>query len=151
MKTGNAAGSRIENKKQKGEKSMKMKKQIAGIFMAAAVAGMCLTGCGKSEGSTSESAGKETEVIQTADSAETTLQNTEEEIKTFSGILEEKKDFMFIITGEQNEAYAISFEEAPENYDQLNAGDKVILEYTGELSEIDSFTGEIISLKKAAE
>ena len=73
----------------------------------------------------------------------------DDEISTFSGILEEKKDSMFIIESEDGEAYSIGFEEAPEGYDELNEGDKVVMEYTGELSVVDAFTGEIISLKRA--
>lgn len=56
---------------------------------------------------------------------------------------------MFIIESEDGEAYSIGFEEAPEGYDELNEGDKVVMEYTGELSVVDAFTGEIISLKRA--
>lgn len=73
----------------------------------------------------------------------------DDEISTFSGTLEEKKDSMFIITDEDGEAYSIGFEEAPEGYDELSEGDKVVMEYTGELSVVDAFTGEIISLKRA--
>ena len=73
----------------------------------------------------------------------------DDEISTFSGILEEKKDSMFIIESEDGEAYSIGFEEAPEGYDELNEGDKVVMEYTGELSVVDAFTGEIVSLKRA--
>ena len=56
---------------------------------------------------------------------------------------------LFIITTDDGEAYSIGFETAPEGYDQLKAGDSVVMEYTGELSVVDAFTGEVISLKTA--
>lgn len=67
---------------------------------------------------------------------------------TFSGTLETKKDTMFIIANESGEAYPIGFEQAPEGYDDLNEGDRVVMKYTGKLSVVDSFTGEIISLER---
>lgn len=71
-----------------------------------------------------------------------------EEVRTFIGRLEAKKDMMFIITNDSEEAYPVSFEKAPEGYEQLKEGDLVIMEYTGKLSVVDSFSGEILSIKK---
>lgn len=70
------------------------------------------------------------------------------EVKTLTGTLTEKKSFMFVIEDNEN-PYGISFETAPEGYDELNIGDTVTMEYTGELSVVDPFNGEVISLKPA--
>lgn len=70
------------------------------------------------------------------------------EVRTFIGRLEAKKDMMFIITNDSGEAYSVGFEKAPEGYEQLKEGDMVIMEYTGKLSVVDSFSGEILSIKK---
>ena len=112
-------------------------------------------GCGKEETGTQPSAVPESGVeSQTGGEAGNQADTQESEIsagdtKTVSGTLEEKKDMLFIITTDDGEAYSIGFETAPEGYDQLKAGDSVVMEYTGELSVVDAFTGEVISLKTA--
>ena len=70
---------------------------------------------------------------------------------SFSGTLEEKKDFMFIVTDSDGLSYAFNFEEKPEGLDDLNVGDTVKVTYTGTVSEIDPFVGEIISIERVAE
>ena len=81
-----------------------------------------------------------------------TMQETQGEdsegISVFTGTLESKKDTMFIIVNESGEAYPVGFEQAPEGYGELKEGDRVVMEYTGKLSVVDSFTGEIISLRR---
>ena len=66
--------------------------------------------------------------------------------KEVTGALVEKKDFMFTIECEDGAFYALSFEEKPEGYDDLQEDDVILVEYTGELSEVDAFTGEIVSI-----
>ena len=41
-----------------------------------------------------------------------------------------------------------NFDEKPENYDEFENGDQVKVTYTGILSEVDPFDGEIISIEK---
>lgn len=55
---------------------------------------------------------------------------------------------MFIITDDNEVSYAFSFEEKPEGLDKVSVGDEVTVTYTGTLSEVDPFTGEILSVEK---
>ena len=67
--------------------------------------------------------------------------------KTVSGIFMEKKDFMFTVKAENGAFYGFNFEEKPEEYENLNDGDRVKVTYTGTLSEVDPFDGEIIEIE----
>ena len=63
------------------------------------------------------------------------------------GIIDEIKDFMFIINTD-TASYAFPIEEGKPDMSSLKKGDKIKVIYTGELSEIDPFTGEVISVEK---
>lgn len=64
------------------------------------------------------------------------------------GNITEIKDFMFVLADENNEEYIFSFEKKPEDLNKVAVGEKVKVVYTGELSGIDTFIGEIISIEK---
>lgn len=64
------------------------------------------------------------------------------------GTIDEIKDFMFVVTAEDGNFYAMSFEEKPEGLEDVKEGDRVEVRYTGELSVVDPFTGEVLSVKK---
>ncbi len=139
-----------------------MKKQFAMLLVTMGIMGTIFTGCGKEDTTAQPPAAPESSVempqqeavpnmeadTQSSSDAQTQA-GTTGETKTISGKLEDKKDMLFILTSDSGESYAIGFETAPEGYNQLKAGDTVVMEYTGELSEVDAFTGEIISLKLA--
>ena len=77
-------------------------------------------------------------------------QDTVEEQRTLTGTLDEVKDFMFVVTDDQGESYALTFDgSAPEGLDDKKIGDRVTVTYTGELSVVDSFTGQILSVEAA--
>ncbi len=77
-------------------------------------------------------------------------QDTVEEQRTLTGTLDEVKDFMFVVTDDQGESYALAFDgSAPEGLDDQKIGDRVTVTYTGELSVVDSFTGQILSVEAA--
>ena len=69
--------------------------------------------------------------------------------KEVKGTILEVKDFMFSIKTDDGKEYVLNFDKAPEGLSELKEGDEVTVEYTGELSEVDSFTGTILSVKKA--
>lgn len=71
-----------------------------------------------------------------------------EEKHSISGIVSEKKDFMVTLEDESKKVYALAFDVKPEGYDDLKVGDNVQVEYTGELSETEAFTGKVLSIKK---
>lgn len=70
--------------------------------------------------------------------------------QTLTGTLDEIKDFMFVVTDGNGDSYAFPYdEEGPEGLSDVRVGDQVTVTYTGELSVVDSFTGEILFIEKA--
>lgn len=69
---------------------------------------------------------------------------------TVTGIIQEMKDFMFVVVSDDGTPHAFSYDsdKRPDGLDQIKSGDRVTVTYTGILSEIESFTGEIISIEK---
>lgn len=67
-----------------------------------------------------------------------------------SGTLDEKKDFMFVVTDEKGAAYEFTFDASakPEGLDDAAEGDSVTVTYTGTVSEADPFDGTVISVEK---
>ena len=67
-----------------------------------------------------------------------------------SGTLDEKKDFMFVVTDEKGAAYEFTFDasEKPEGLDDVAEGDSVTVTYKGTVSEADPFDGTVISVEK---
>ena len=70
------------------------------------------------------------------------------EEKELTGTIDEIKDFMFVITDENDTPYSFTFEEKPEGLENVSEGDTVIVKYTGTISEVDPFEGEVISVEK---
>ena len=69
---------------------------------------------------------------------------------TVTGKIQEMKDFMFVVVSDDGTPHAFSYDsdKRPDGLDQIKSGDRVTVTYTGILSEIESFTGEIISIEK---
>lgn len=69
---------------------------------------------------------------------------------TLSGTLDEKKDFMFVVTDEKGAAYEFTFDASakPEGLDDVSVGDSVTVTYKGTVSEADPFDGTVISVEK---
>ena len=131
---------------------MKKRNLITVLMMTAALA----AGCGaKAETTTAAPTQAETTKAETTQ-AETTQsettqsesQKTEEKTESVTGTIEEIKDFMFTIESDKG-TYAMTFDTAPEGLSDVQEGDEVTVTYTGELSEVDAFTGTIISVEKA--
>ncbi|WP_418471681.1 hypothetical protein [Eubacterium sp.] len=68
--------------------------------------------------------------------------------KQLTGTIEEVKDFMFIVTDQDGASYEFDFDETPEGLDGVSAGDQVTVTYTGTVSEVDPFSGTILSVQK---
>ena len=58
-----------------------------------------------------------------------------------NGTVDEIKDFMFIVTDDSGASYELSFDAKPQGLENVSVGDKVKVTYTGELSEVDAFSG----------
>ncbi len=55
---------------------------------------------------------------------------------------------MFNITDSEGTSFVLSFDATPEGLSDVKNGDTVTVTYTGELSEVDAFTGTVISVKR---
>lgn len=105
-----------------------------------------LVGCGDNKAVQDN---KESIVKDEAPAQEVTQkENTQEEKHTLVGTISEKKDFMFVLEDDEKKPYAFAFSDKPEGYDNLKVDDKVTVEYTGEISEVDAFTGQVLSVTK---
>ena len=114
-----------------------------GIVVLALMMSIGLMACGGKE--TKQSEGAKTESSAAQESAKAGA----EDAKEIKGSILEVKDFMFSIKADEGKEYALNFDKAPEGLSEVKAGDEVVVKYTGELSEVDSFTGTILSVKKA--
>lgn len=142
-----------------------MKKKYV-LLVSGLLALSLAAGCGSKTGVTADTAKPEVQESQTAEetpaaqdsetAAATETQNPADvssteanaEEKTLVGTMEEIKDFMFIVTDEAGTSYEFSFDTKPDGLDDVKAGDKVQVTYTGEISEVDPFEGTIISVVK---
>lgn len=77
--------------------------------------------------------------------------DTAQDQQTLTGTLDEVKDFMFVVTDDQNSAYVFSTEEGstPPGLADVSAGDRVTVTYTGTLSELDGLDGTVVSVEAA--
>ena len=86
--------------------------------------------------------------LQTEAVPENTAEAVTGEEKTLNGTVDEIKDFMFIVTDDSGASYELSFDAKPQGLENVSVGDKVKVTYTGELSEVDAFSGTIVSVEK---
>lgn len=126
------------------------------MFSAALFAAVMLSAsaCG-TQTAAPESVPAETSVIiettetEAPDAVEASDTDSSEQ-SSISGTIDEIKDFMFILTTDDGVSYVLGFDdEKPQGLDSVAAGDKVTVTYTGVLSDVDAFTGTIISVEKA--
>ena len=133
---------------------MKKRNVLAAAFITLILA----TGCSAQGGTTSSAA--PTQAVSTSAAkaeVETTVPETTVETEKMSdetgssitGTISEIKESMFVITDENDTAYAIGFEgQAPEGLSSVKEGDTVTVVSTGVLDETEAFTGTIISVTK---
>jgi hypothetical protein len=75
----------------------------------------------------------------------------DEDASEVIGKVEEIKDFMLVITDDDNVSYAFTFEEKPESLEKIAVGDRVLVAYTGTLSAIDPFMGKFTVTKLSSD
>ena len=165
------ASRKMEDKKMK--KTALMGKNLwkkVSVLSVSALLGVSLMACGAKGDSASQTKAetsaeakestKEAEVKESTKEAEAkestkaaegkdgtkAAEAKEEELK---GKISDIKDFMFTVTTDDGKSYALNFDKKPEGLDKLKDGDEVVVHYTGELSEVDPFEGEILSVEKA--
>ena len=131
-----------------------MKRNLIAILMITAA---LASGCGAKASDTTTTAATQAETTQAAttqagasqtETTQAASQEAEAKTEVITGKIEEIKDFMFTIENDQG-TYAMTFDTAPEGLADVKEGDQVTVTYTGELSEVDAFTGTIISVEKA--
>lgn len=108
-----------------------MKKKLITILMGLMLSAGLIGGCG-----------------QTNNSSESVKQEETAEGKELTGTIDEIKDFMFVVTDRNGTSYGFTFEEKPEGLENVSNGDTVTVKYTGTVSEVDPFEGEVISVEK---
>lgn len=114
-------------------------KKFLGIVVSVMLCMGLLMGCGKTD---SKEAGS------TAGSSALAGQEEDTEEKELTGTIEDIKDFMFDITDESGACYSFTFDKKPEGLENVSNGDNVTVKYTGTISEVDPFEGEVISVEK---
>lgn len=112
-----------------------MKKKLITIVMGMVFWAGLFGGCGQ------------TEVKQDNAITNNSEEETAEE-KELTGTIDEIKDFMFVVTDENDIPYSFTFEEKPEGLENVSNGDTVTVKYTGTISEVDPFEGEVLSVEK---
>ena len=112
-----------------------------GIVVLAFMMSIGLMACGGKE--TKQAEGTKVETAAAKESGEKA-----KDAKEVKGTILEVKNFMFSIKTADGKEYVLNFDKAPEGLSEVKEGDEVTVEYTGELSEVDSFTGTILSVKK---
>ena len=108
-----------------------MKKKLITILMGLMLSAGLIGGCG-----------------QTNNSSESVKQEETAEGKELTGTIDEIKDFMFVVTDKNGTSYGFTFEEKPEGLENVSNGDTVTVKYTGTVSEVDPFEGQVISVEK---
>lgn len=108
-----------------------MKKKLITVLIGLMLSAGLIGGCG-----------------QTNNSSESVKQEETAEGKELTGTIDEIKDFMFVVTDKNGTSYGFTFEEKPEGLENVSNGDTVTVKYTGTVSEVDPFEGEVISVEK---
>lgn len=113
-----------------------MKKTLM-LLACTALLAASLTACGS----------KPAENTDTGSASSSDSASTESKL---SGTLDEKKDFMFVVTDEKGASYEFTFDASakPEGLDDVAEGDSVTVTYKGTVSEADPFDGTVISVEK---
>lgn len=113
-----------------------MKKKLIAIVMGMVFWAGLFGGCGQTE-------------VKQDNAITNSSEEGKEEEKELTGTIDEIKDFMFVVTDENDTPYSFTFEEKPEGLENVSNGDTVTVKYTGTISEVDPFEGEVLSVEKA--
>lgn len=108
-----------------------------GIMMIIFISALMLVSCGGKKDASAPEQGE-------------TASATQQDTSTITGTIDEIKDFMFVIEADDGNPYAFPYDsgDKPEGLADVAVGDSVKITYTGELTVVDNFTGEIISIEK---
>ena len=115
-----------------------MKKTLM-VFACTALLAASLSACGS----------KPAENTDTGTASSSSSEQQQE--NSLTGALDEKKNGMFVVTDAEGAAYEFTYDpsDTPKGLDDAAEGDSVTVTYTGTVSEVDSFDGTVVSVKKA--
>ena len=119
------------------------KNNILGLTVAIITASMIFIGCQNTETSSGDSTGSSNGSTVT----ESSMSDDDNDVQSISGTISDIRDMQFVLEVD-DKAYLFSYDSKPEDLDNIKDGDKVKVNYTGELSDVDAFTGSIISIEK---
>ena len=119
-----------------------MKRRFLAMLFVSVVGLSVMMGCSQDANNGSN------EVVQEESTVATTDEESTEAVSEVVGVVEEIKDFMFIVTDDNNMSYAFTHDEKPEGMNGVAIGDRVLVRYTGTISMVDAFMGEILSVEK---
>ena len=130
-----------------------MKKRILSVLLVLMASAGVMVGCSQRSMQDTDASGtiiQQNEVFEedNVEAEGTKSEKIEQEVSEVKGTIDEIKDFMFIVTDGDKVSYAFTFEEKPEGLGEVSVGDKVIVKYTGTISMVDPFLGEILSVEK---
>ena len=123
-----------------------MNKRILILLVILTVCVSVIVGCSKVTGQ--EDSETSVSIMQSEGMDEPTPSDrdqnaVDEDASELIGKVDEIKDFMLIVTDDDNVSYSFTFEDKPEGLDKIAVGDRVLVTYTGTLSVVDPFMGEI--------
>ena len=124
-----------------------MKQKVAAIVLGIMFCAGLTAGCGQKQ---TDQANVETTKQDNAVAGNSEEKENEETAQEneVTGTIDDIKDFMFVVTDENDTPYSFTFEEKPEGLESVNNGDTVTVKYTGTISEVDPFEGEVLSVEK---
>ena len=135
-----------------------MKKRIITMLLVLMASAGVMVGCSQrpmQDADVGEASIQQSEMIEEEVNEEVNVEDEginsekiEQEVSEVKGTIDEIKDFMFVVTDADKVSYAFTFEEKPEGLKEVAVGDKVIVKYTGTISMVDAFWGEILSVEK---
>ena len=124
-----------------------MKKKVTAIVLGIMFCVGLTAGCGQKKADQANVETTKQDNAVAGNSEEEKNEETAQENEV-TGTIDDIKDFMFVITDENDTPYSFTFEEKPEGLENVSEGDTVIVKYTGTISEVDPFEGEVISVEK---
>ena len=132
-----------------------MKKKVAAIVLGIMFCAGLTAGCGQKQADQANVETTKQDNVEITKQDNVVAGNSEEEKKEettqeneVTGTIDDIKDFMFVVTDENDTPYSFTFEEKPEGLESVNNGDTVTVKYTGTISEVDPFEGEVLSVEK---
>ena len=124
-----------------------MKKKVAAIVLGITFCAGLTAGCGQKQADQANVETTKQDNAVAGNSEEKENKETAQENEV-TGTIDDIKDFMFVVTDENDTPYSFTFEEKPEGLESVNNGDTVTVKYTGTISEVDPFEGEVLSVEK---